>query len=341
MKYTLISGVLPHGITMSQAGEDLRLAGITQLDTELFDPPLITNPSFLGAVGEFENIEITFDVNKGEHRIITGITLVDGNLPWGLEFTGDTIIGEVAELLDKNATYYTEDESPKWISKAGSLGDVGESQEVSIPLQYNAGTKAFVVNGSLPWGLEVISNSIVGTTAELRTDDDPYTNTNGPVWKTQAGMLGVFDEQEPVNLSVQAAPRVDGDNVNIYLVRGFMPYGLELTPSSGKMIGVISGTIDELRSVVSQYGPFNYPKINTEALPTMTIGKEVSFKMNTTVYGKRGYGFSCKNLPWGVELSNEGVFSGAPTEAGTYNVIITVQDDEYLSTSKTFKVSVS
>lgn len=326
---------------MSQVGEDLRLAGITQLDTEMFDPPLLTNSAFLGAFGEFENINIAIGVDKGEDRILTGITLVDGNLPWGLEFTGDTIVGELAELLDKSATYYTEDESPKWVTKEGSLGDVGENQTVSIPLQYGDGSKVFVASGNLPWGLEVMANAIVGTTAELRTEDDPYTNTNGPVWKTQAGMLGVFDEQEPVNLSVQASPRIEGDNVNIYLVRGFMPYGLELTPSSGEMFGVISGTIDELRSLVAQYGPFNYPKINTETLPAMSVGKEISFKMNTTVYGKRGYGFSCKNLPWGVEMSSDGTLSGAPTEAGIYNVVVTVQDDDYLSTSKTFKVSVS
>lgn len=326
---------------MSQVGSDLRLSGITQLDTELFDPPSFANAAFLGAFGEFENIDISISIDKGENRILTGITLVDGNLPWGLEFTGDTIVGEVAELLDKNATYYTVEESPKWITMSGSLGDVGELQEVSIPLQYDDGTKVFVASGNLPWGLELLANTIVGTTAELRTEDSPYTNTNGPVWKTQAGMIGVFDEKEPVNLSVQAAPRVEGGKVNIYLVRGFMPYGLELTPSSGEMVGVISGTIDELRSVVAQYGPFNYPKINTENLPTMSVGKEVSFKINATVYGARGYGFHCQNLPWGVEMSSDGVLSGMPIEAGTHNIVITIQDDEYLSTSKTFKVSVA
>ena len=342
MKYSLVAGSLPHGITMAQVGTELRLSGITQLDTELFDPPLFTNPEFMGAVNEQEEVNIPITVAYPENRVLMGINLVEGELPWGLEFTGDSIVGTAAELLDKNATYYTEAESPRWATPQGSIATVGENELVDIPLSYDHDREVFlsVIDGALPWGLELIDGSIVGTSAELVGIVDAYVNTNGPIWQTQAGMLGVFDEAQKVSLTTSARPRVAGENVHIYLVRGFLPYGLELAPSSGSMTGVISGTIDELRAVVSQYGPFNIPKINTTALPGMAVDRPFRFQIDATVYGGRGYGMSVSGLPWGLEMTHEGLITGSPITGGEYNVAVTVQDADYLSTTKTFKVNI-
>lgn len=340
MKYSLIAGTLPFGISMTQIGTDLRLSGVTQLDTELFDPPLFANPEFMGAVNEYEDVDFAIDVDFPEDRVLMGINLVEGTLPWGLEFTGNAIVGTAAELLDKNATFYTEAESPSWITPSGLLDTIGEATAASIPLSFVRGNSLSVISGALPWGLELIDNAISGTAAELVGIVDAYVNTDGPVWQTQAGMMGVFDEEQDVNIAATARPRKSGENVNIYLVRGFLPYGLELTPSSGSMVGIISGTIDELRSVVSQYGPFNNPKINTTSLPGMAIGRSFRFQIDFTVYGGRTYGVSATGLPWGLEMTTDGLITGSPTETGEYEVAITVQDSDYLSITKIFKVNI-
>lgn len=338
MKYSLISGELPDGIHMHPQSTHLVLSGVTQLNFELFEPPHFETNADLGAVGEHEEFETNIEVSVAEGRTLMGINLVNGHLPWGTEFDGTTIKGTVAELLDRWATFYTDAESPKWNTPSGLLGTVGEGETAIFPISYTDGDRVELIDGNLPWGFEANATAISGTAAELVGVVDPYVNTLGPVWTTQAGMLGSFDEFERVNLSVTARPRNEGDNVNIHLVRGYLPYGLELTPSSGSMVGVITGTIDELRAAIPQYGPFNNPRIDTTSLPKMHTGVPFIGQINVTAYAGRGYGVISDNLPWGLELSLDGKLTGVPREAGEFDVRFIVQDDAYLFTSKLIKV---
>lgn len=341
MKYSLVSGKLPNGITISQNKGAALLQGVTLPDVEFFSPPIFIAEPMLGYIDENEEGEFNMPLEVPEGRTLVGVTLVDGYLPWGLEFDNVSIRGRAMELLDRSAAFYAPEESPVWITPEGSLAEIGENETASIDLEYEDGTCASVHRGSLPWGLEVVGNSIVGTASELVAAADQYLNTLGPIWQTQAGMIGIYDESAPVELSVSAIPRQEGDRVNIYLVNGFLPYGLELTPSDGSMIGVISGVVDELRGLVDHYGPFNSPRLDTTELPPMALGSPVTAQMAATSYGRKQHGFVAQNLPWGVNLAPSGELHGTPIEVGEYDVTITVQDDDYLTASRTFKITIT
>jgi len=82
-------------------------------------------------------------------------------------------------------------------------------------------------------------------------------------------------------------------------------------------------------------------KINTDSLSSGQVQKSFTFTMNATG-GRKPYAWSINTLPEGLHLDRlTGVLSGTPTTAGTYDLTLTVKDNDSAEVTETLEMSVA
>lgn len=167
-------------------------------------------------------------------------------------------------------------------------------------------------DGELPAGLRISSSgNIRGEIA--------YSNVfPAPLWDTPTQMLADYEEYDTITpIQLTATSQVEPAGLTYNLVEEYkedmgLPWGLQLNYNTG----VISGTIDKLRSSDGATWPpeetpiWNTPSgrlVDIDELTSTTLTLSVtSFDSRPLLYSTVGNG----GLPWGITLSNSGVISG-------------------------------
>lgn len=252
--------------------------------------------------------------------------LTYGGLPIGAEL-GET--GLLKGLIDYENLF---GDQPRWVTPAGTLGIFNEHDipeipplECVSPSGYNIirlsvlRANTHMNRTGLPWGMElhpetgIFSGKIEDLLDPLA---QPFVDTEVPVWITPSQQLASKGEAEPLDIPVEAAA-VDGKAMSHYfVVKGYLPWGLELLRDTGHIVGttfqgVYSGDADDETTT---------PKIPPRwVTPRGTMGnrnESDSFSYQLEATPETGhtvvkYWIPKGTLPWGLTLeSTTGLISG-------------------------------
>ena len=253
--------------------------------------------------------------------------IIDGDLPIGMslnettgEFNGvptSENIGLGPSFTGPSSTDIGAFDEGDEVSFGPITVDVAEGLTVSMGLT-NAG------NG-MPWGiaLDPDTGMITGTLAELLEVQKIQSNqTEGPIWSTQFGKLGAFDEGDTVEIQLVAAPRDDKTLKSFALSGGGLPWGIVLDSETG----LISGTIADLKApgLTTEVPALPLPTWND---PLGTIGvvnefQDFTYTLSATPASDRQmvkYIIREGGTPWGLSLDETtGVISGTVAELRHY-----------------------
>jgi len=253
--------------------------------------------------------------------------IIDGDLPIGISLDTDT------GRFNGVATSENIGLGPSFTGPVSNdLGAYDEGDEVSFgPITVDVAeglTASLGLTGSgtgMPWGLVLDPDTgmISGTLAELLEVQKIQSNqTEGPIWSTQFGKLGAYDEGDPVEIQLAATPRDNKTLTSYALSSGGLPWGLVLDSATG----LISGTTADLKA------PGLTVEVPSLPLPTWndpigTIGvvnefQDFTYTLSATPAAGRQmvkYVIREGGTPWGLSLDETtGVISGTTAELRNY-----------------------
>jgi hypothetical protein len=310
-------------------------------------PSWNTAAGSIGTLNEGDVINFPLSITPYTGRSIVNVCAAPASggttafLPWGFHVENvngtPTILGTAQELTDGSPMV---DVTPKpvWTSGSGaepiSIGSYNEGAAVSFQCAATVDSGKTVhyqmVAGTLPWGvwLDAPTGNIQGSCVETGVfSETEFLIAPAPTWTTSAGSLGAFDTGIAItNIALSS------DAVSYNIVSGFLPWGLQLSPS-----GIISGTpvspigtfnftvratganggyADRAFSIVSQYGP---PVWTTSAgnLATQNTNSPVNVVVVATAAQGGTITYSIPSgsaLPTGLSInSSTGAITGTPS----------------------------
>ncbi len=306
--YQVASGILPNGVTLSQAGV---LSGT---------PTAAGNFSFVVRVTDSSNPSETVDtglvllVNTANNLRITTATLPQGQVGQGYNATLGATGGAGNYQWDL-------------VGGSGNLpnGLTIAANGTILGTPNIAGSYSFIVRVTDAFGLgeTAIANFTIVVNSNVLTIQTT-TLPNASVGAFYSQPILVTGGQQPYTISAS----------------GSLPPGLSFSNAgvvSGTPTTVGSGTFtvfvtDALSSQKQQtytltVGPMVFA-INQAALPTGQVGTAYSASLSS-VGGAPPYTYTILSgvLPSGISLSAAGVFSGVPTASGSFPITVRVQDN--------------
>jgi|HigsolmetaAR203D_1030402.scaffolds.fasta_scaffold01300_16 Putative Ig domain. len=340
---------------------------IAELLDELANPlppseiPIWNTPKgLLGTWGEFEEVEIELSATPQLGERIVRWFIVKGALPWGLTIDTKTgvISGTTAELVHP-ISYVPEEFFPKpvWKTPTGSLGIYNEFQTISLQLdiqpRLGSAMKSFVITeGFLPWGLVLdrATGVISGTAAELKTPFEPVMESPmpRPTWNTQKGCIGIYREQDEIDVQVSATPHL-GTTLTYMVISGGLPWGCTMDRNTGRITGVAA----EIKIPVEpEFYELGGPTWLTPSgkIATLSAGQTVDFSFD--VKGENGRTIKSfymnfqpgGGLPWGVVFSpSEGKLAGTVktnAKPGVYNFVVVAVDSADREAARDFSIEI-
>lgn len=290
--YSLISGTLPAGLSLSSAGilsgtptgygsYDITVratTGISSADQNFTlsvnAAPQWSTPS--GSVGTFaQNEDFVINLSATDDGTFT-YTVVSSDLP--ADTTTLSIVGNTAVVAGYVASQ--DPSAPVWSTTAGTLGTVNRLANVSISLAATANTSVgrslarYTTRGSslLPAGLALDqSTGVISGFPDLWPKDanEPEVSiSNPPTWSTSAGSLGTLNENTSFSTTLSASA-TSGRTMSSYLVvSGNLPFGLALATSTG----VLSGTTDDIMATESEVRVTPQPTFTSASNGTVSLG---------------------------------------------------------------------
>lgn len=132
-----------------------------------------------------------------------------------------------------------------------------------------------------------------------------------------------------------------------------LPSGIAINPTTGAITGTPTeaGTNDVDITVTDDNGytatkTFTLPvaaqyAITTTSLPNGVVGTSYPETPLTATGGTEPYSWTSTALPAGLSLSETGVISGTPTEAGTTDITVTLTDDDGATTEATLTLFIA
>jgi hypothetical protein len=187
--------------------------------------------------------------------------LSNANEPYDIKVTNPSnLFGILPDALYINA-------SPVWQTAAGSLGSFAEQISVSVSATATDSdstiTYSLASGSTLPSGISLNSSTglISGTHSDIAADTTYNFTINAsdglniiprtfsfifnaaPIWSTESGSLGTFNEGQSINLSIAATDV--SDSISYSLASGSaLPSGITLNSTTG----AISGTLPDITS---------------------------------------------------------------------------------------------
>lgn len=341
IQYKVINGSIPQGCRILSTKGVMRIDGVAPLGAS-FNPPTFSGSSVLPIADEGDVVDIDLEIHPQAGKTLISSTVTRGSLPWGLDLQGNKISGTVAELNVKVPVDFLPEDAPVWSNREGSIGTFNELQNISnIVLSTDKPSSFSIIKGELAWGVVLLPNgTITGKVAELNTDTSPDSAGPGPLFDTARGNLGTFGEGEIVSSNISAIPRT-GDNVYLRIIKGGLPWGLDLLPS-----GSISGKIAELNIG----GEWDDPAKNTKpVIPPRTLNAKIGTSFHSVIPVTLAEGRQLLSLrvvsggmPFGLTLEGNTI-SGIPVgNTGTFTCQLVAVDSKYVKsepTTFTFEVT--
>jgi len=237
---------------------------------------------------------------------------------------------------------------------------------VQIAETGGTGTIVFSFSGTLPTGLSLSPAGVLSGT--------PTQPGNFAFSVTAADANGLSSSPQPYNVNVSAGPAITTASLNTMVLNHFfsqtiaetggtgtitysvsagLPGGMSLSPA-----GILSGT-------PNQAGTFNFtvtvtdinllagsqpyvvtivpaPVITTASLTTPVLTKPYTPVQIGETGGTGTITFSTSgNVPPGMGVGASGVFSGTPTQAGTWNFTVTATDVNGLFGSQNYSLPIA
>lgn len=164
--------------------------------------------------------------------------IIDGTIPEGCRILSNKGVMQIDGIAPLDPSFH-----PPVFSGPSVFPIVDEFQQIDIDLDVVAqngksligGT---VIRGTMPWGLMLDNNKIVGEVAELNIKVPvDFTPEEAPKWASRGGSIGTFNEMEniaPISLQTE-------EPAYFTIIKGDLAWGLTMTSS-----GVISGKVAEL-----------------------------------------------------------------------------------------------
>jgi hypothetical protein len=356
IRYTLVAGQLPNGITLNP--DTGALSGSPGSDALGLGPTWNTTAGSIGTYDEGNTITtVTFNTTSNKGPVSYGLASDDDKLPWGLELNpvSGTISGTIAPLLLRVAEAGVTFDGPTWTTPFGRLAAYDEDFVSSISLTAAPrGSRTIkhyqVIDGALPWGLELNGPTgvISGKVGRLKNPgafvDVPKLPI--PVW-TNSAALGTICEYESATYTLIATPDTGRSMAKYSIREGALPFGLTINSQTG----VISGSAVELkkRNEPVYYDATNDPtfsntvKINNVDTTVQDGGSIGSYAKGATVSaifsatavsGRaiRNYAITNGVLPFGLSLNSmTGEISGTilntvRVQSKTYTFTVTAID---------------
>ena len=343
IRYSVIGGQLPQGCRVVSSKGTMKIEGVIPLHT-VENSPSFTSTSQLGLFDELVNMSITLGVQAKGAKTITGLSIVNGYLPWGLTLVNRTISGIPAELAVKEVSNFVAEDAPTWVTNDGLLLDGQQLTTVQLALTATPKTGRTiaydVVSGCLPFGL-VLSHdgTITGALAE-DLSGAVVEPPKSPIWETPKGEIAVADEFSPVSVFVSALSRTDS-TMGYYIVGEGLPWGLVLNAVTGEIAGS-TAEIPYLELVNENPLQNVKPTLPTAGLSSK-IGVPYSVTLQTGIPTGRtllSMDVTSGYLPLGMNLVNNTI-SGTPIYTGSTSFSITLTDSEYSSITTPFTFEVT
>ncbi|MEM8857421.1 MAG: Ig domain-containing protein, partial [Chloroflexota bacterium] len=217
------------------------------------------------------------------------------------------------------------------------------------------------------------SGRITGSAAIAGTFQSTVTVSDGKGLSDQIVINWTFSSQDPTNQLVQISDIADqsnqvGDAANLQInasdpdggavtfTAQNLPDGLSLNSASGLISGTFTNTgifdvsimveDDEnsqatatFRWTVNNLDPTNQlVQIASIADQSSLLGSQVNLKLDASDPDGGSITYAAQNLPDGLSLgANSGLITGTATKTGSFNVTITVTDDENSQATMTFE----
>ena len=233
--------------------------------------------------------------------VFTGLTAA--NEPYDIKVVNPSnLFGILSDCLFVN-------NQVTWTTSPGSLGSFGDAVAISvsaIAADESAITYAVASGSSLPSGItlntatglisgtlpDVASNTTYTFTLTASDGSNPavsrqfsFTSNAAPIWSTESGSLGTFNENTSISLTVAATDV--SDSITYALASGSsLPSGITLNSASG----VISGTLPDVASDTTYTFTINaLDGVNT--IPrTFSINSQTAFSVEYLVIAGGGSG---------------------------------------------------
>ncbi len=313
--FSLGSGTLPAGLSLSSAGV---LSGTpTATDTASFS--ILATDSF------GRNGESSFNITPG-----TPISI--GNavpLPNGVVLSSYSV--GLNTGLEANSTRIVSGDLP--------------------PLLYVSPSSGMIVGAPTLPGVYTFTVQVDDGEGRLATQAQQITVLGGLSFTPATVPNGVLSSP----YSVTFVPVNASGSVTWSIVAGSLPAGLTLNPTSGVLSGTPNATgpfsftvqaVDAALVPVTQNYTMqvaNFLTINPATVPNGTVG--ASYSQVLTASGGSGgssWGITAGALPGGLTLGpSNGILSGTPTTAGTFNFTVTATDSFSQTGSRAYTVTIA
>lgn len=363
--YSLFSGTLPVGLSLSSAGT---ISGTTTGNsiTAVFTirasdgvgyadkafslyvngPPIWQTNPYLGNVAP--NAPFSLNLRATDPDGIASYTQVGGDpLGNGVSLATSSNVGVLSgtlTLLDPNL--------PVWgTTNATPLVNVMRATPISVKLSANAANGRTIAGYSLPTstatmpaGLTLFANGAITGTAELYSkdlNDDPISPYTPPVWTTNTD-LGTRFINTTLTIPLNANP-TSGANSSVYYAmssRDVLPFGLQMNPN-----GVISGAVDPTTVSGEPVATGGGPVWNTAngSLGSSLNAQAISVPLSASPLANSSttVSFFVANgtLPSGATLTTTNTVTGTATISGTLDGNATAASNT-VSTARNYSFTV-
>lgn len=239
--------------------------------------------------------------------------LINGAIPEGCRILSNRGIMQIDGIAPLDPSFH-----PPIFSGPSVFPIADEFEQIDIDLDVVAqngksligGT---VIRGTMPWGLMLDNNKIVGEVAELNIKVPvEFTPEEAPKWVGRGGSVGTFNEQEtisPITLQTE-------EPAFFTIIKGDLAWGLTLTSAgviSGKVLELVNGGDPEPAGPGPLFETARGSLGLVDEGQTVTLG-EVVIVATPRTGDTIVYNITKGSLPWGLTMLSNGNIAGLVSE---------------------------
>jgi hypothetical protein len=144
------------------------------------------------------------------------------------------------------------------------------------------------------------------------------------ILSNNAAWDGILNNDDSPVWNNIGADKIDGEDMNVIFINTNGTLGERFTSTNGWATenGMLPGFGEPVKMPEHLRLPDGFPIITTDNLPNGTVG--TTYNQTLTANGDTPITWSLEsgNLPAGLDLSQNGIISGTPTTAGTFNFTV-------------------